>query len=269
MSGPYDPPDLPYPLTPEGLTPTMRAAMPEAMQSAFITVYNAFRAIEIEDDYAFNMAMEAMYWARWTRGPDGSYSRLTTEVEKAGRVFSAKNLSVMRECRDSMTKACGMLGGLIGPEAEMEDETEDEAVEKSLNTITKVEERRMAYGWANVTKIGKKDVVDSQGDVIDINNLRDAMHEYMAGERVVDTNHDYVRVGQTVELIVIDDDVAKALTADLKKGLRGAFYARKYDDTPAGQAALAAIKDGTNAMSSICGSGSRSRSPIGKRNPLP
>lgn len=66
-------------------------------------------------------------------------------------------------------------------------------------------------GWASVVSIDGKAVEDTQGDVISIDEIRKAAHAFVTDARVAKAMHKGSPVGEVVESIIIDDEVAKAL----------------------------------------------------------
>ena len=260
--------ELPYPLTPEGLTPAMRATMPEPMQSAFIEVYNCLCGVGVEEERAMSRAMDTVRWdLGWCQAQDGSYYRMVPEgaplgegdmmeaedmgeMGKAGRVLSGTNEAKLRAAAEAILSVLDA----AAPKAPAED------VGKA-GAILKIDEaQRTVTGWASVVvDAAGRAVVDLQGDVIDQADLRKAMIDYMADSRVVKVDHAGPRVGTTVELLTIDDDVAKMLGLTTK--IRGTVYTRRYDTTPEGEAAwqaqVLAKKAGKTTMSSIGGTAQR------------
>ncbi len=74
---------------------------------------------------------------------------------------------------------------------------------------------QIAWGWASVSTVHGKPVVDTQGDVIGDDTLRDAAHAFIAGPRTVLHRHGGEPVGEVVESFVMTRDVQKALGIDL------------------------------------------------------
>lgn len=173
-------------------------------------------------------------------------------MEKAGRVLSASNEAKLRAAADAIL-------AVLGAAAPKANEPTEDDVTKSL--VAKIsDERRTATGWANVVVDARGEVViDKQGDIIDVDDLRDAAHAYMANSRVVKVGHAGPKVGTTVEMLVITDEVADMIAKSGKT--RGAIYTRKYDETPEGERAWQEVKRraelGLPSMSSIGGSAVR------------
>lgn len=90
-----------------------------------------------------------------------------------------------------------------------------------------VESRRMVYGWASVVTKDGQAVEDRQGDVMDIDNLRDNVHDFMAS-RVGKTMHTGKETGEIVDSFVIDAEVAAAFGVNF--GCEGWMVGYKVKD---------------------------------------
>jgi Putative phage serine protease XkdF len=110
-------------------------------------------------------------------------------------------------------------------------------------------------GWASVVSIAGKAVEDSQGDVISIDELRKAAHKFVTEARVAKAMHRGSPVGEVVESIVVDDDVAKAL--DIGSDRRGWWIGMSITD----EAIQKRVRSGELKAFSIGGKGRRT--PIG------
>ncbi len=78
---------------------------------------------------------------------------------------------------------------------------------------------RFVRGWASVVSENGTPVVDHQGDIVGIDELRKAAHKFICDHRVAKAMHNGVSVGEVVESVIIDDAFAKALDiADSKRG---------------------------------------------------
>lgn len=86
-----------------------------------------------------------------------------------------------------------------------------ELIEKSVEfNITKSnEELGVIYGTASVAAIE-----DTQGDIIDALDLRKASHDFINSSRSGDIDHDYIKQGNIVESVIIDEDLIKAIKDD-------------------------------------------------------
>lgn len=87
---------------------------------------------------------------------------------------------------------------------------------------------RYVRGWASVVSVDGKPVEDYQGDVISINEIRKAAHQFIIDARVAKAMHSGSKVGEVVESLVIDDEIAKALGMSTDK--RGWFIGMQIED---------------------------------------
>lgn len=69
---------------------------------------------------------------------------------------------------------------------------------------------RWVAGWLSVVQKDGKIVEDSQGDRMSMDTLRTGVHKYMRGSRVIKKQHSGDQIGEMSEIIMIDDDFAKA-----------------------------------------------------------
>lgn len=121
-------------------------------------------------------------------------------------------------------------------------------VEASLTAeVLKVDvEKRLVWGWFSVIKEGGKAVVDSQGDVIEEDELVQAAHNFISDYRHAKIMHQGDVVGRMVESTVLTEGVQKALGVDLGKvGWFGCM------ELPA--EIVAKVEDGSLPMFSIGG----------------
>lgn len=84
------------------------------------------------------------------------------------------------------------------------------------------DEERIVYGWASVVEVGGEPVIDHQDDVIDLQEITKAAHEFLDGERTGGVMHVMqdgkpVRVGKVVESIVFRPELQEALGVSLGK----------------------------------------------------
>lgn len=122
--------------------------------------------------------------------------------------------------------------------------------------FTKVsEDLRLVSGWASVVTKGGKPVVDLQGDMIDITDLRAAVEDFLDGARdggymhSRDASGNLHRIGKVVGSMIIDSATAKAfgMTTDQEGWI---ITLRVESD-----AVWKQVKDGTLAAFSIGGRG--------------
>lgn len=74
-------------------------------------------------------------------------------------------------------------------------------------------EGRYVRGWASVVSVDGEAVTDWQGDVIAMDELRKAAHQFITDARVAKAMHEGAAVGEVVESVIVDDEFAKALGA--------------------------------------------------------
>jgi hypothetical protein len=81
-------------------------------------------------------------------------------------------------------------------------------------------EARNAYGWFNIAASADGDpVVDLHGDVIHVDDLEEAAHEFVKDARVSGVEHDGGEPdGELIASIVFTDDVIDALSTDPRSG---------------------------------------------------
>lgn len=106
-------------------------------------------------------------------------------------------------------------------------------------------------GWASVVSADGKPIEDWQGDVIDIDDLRQAAHEFISDVRVGKAMHGGSQIGEVVESLIIDDDIAKAL--GMADSRRGWFVGMRVHD----EAVQKRIRAGELKQFSIGGIGKR------------
>lgn len=117
--------------------------------------------------------------------------------------------------------------------------------------FTKVDEdKRLVGGWVSIIHDGTAHVEDTQGDIIHVEDLREAVHDF-AAVRVGKAMHAGTQVSELVEIVIVDDDFRKALGAP--PGPTGAWAVWKVKD----DATWAKVKSGEFAGFSIGGSGTR------------
>lgn len=110
---------------------------------------------------------------------------------------------------------------------------------------------RFVRGFASVVEKDGKAVRDHQGDRIEIDDLRKALHGYIKDARVAKVMHAGSVAGEIVEAVMIDDDFAKALgIADTR---RGAWITMEVHD----EVAQKRVRSGDLKAFSIGGRGKR------------
>jgi hypothetical protein len=130
-----------------------------------------------------------------------------------------------------------------------------ERAERTGRTKTD-DEKRLVFGWANVAvRTDGEQIVDLQQDMIDPEDLEDAVYEYVLDFRDGGEEHDPNRrqIASLVESCVFTPDKLKAMGLDADSVPLGWWIGFHVDDDDA----WAKIKDGTYRMFSIEGQGTR------------
>lgn len=78
--------------------------------------------------------------------------------------------------------------------------------------------QRMAWGWASVISKNGQMIIDRQGDVVEVADLREAVYDFMK-HRTAGDMHGQLGVGEVVESIILDAELQKSLGIDL--GMEG------------------------------------------------
>ena len=108
-------------------------------------------------------------------------------------------------------------------------------------------------GWALVSSVDGAPVIDWHGDVVDIDELRKAAHEFVVEARVAKAMHKGGVIGEVVESVIIDDQLAKAL--GIADGRRGWFIGMKVNS----EAVRKRVRSGELRSFSIGGRGRRTK----------
>lgn len=106
-------------------------------------------------------------------------------------------------------------------------------------------------GWASVVSVAGQPIEDWQGDVIGMDALRKAAHQFITDARVAKAMHRGEQVGEVVESVIIDDDLAKALGITDQR--RGWFIGMKVNS----DAVRKRVRSGELRAFSIGGRGKR------------
>ncbi|CAB5220370.1 Phage-like element PBSX protein, XkdF [uncultured Caudovirales phage] len=112
-------------------------------------------------------------------------------------------------------------------------------------------EGRYVRGWASVISVNGKPVEDTQGDVIEMPELRKAAHRFVLEARVAKAMHAGSQVGDVVESVIIDDEFVKAMGASTDK--RGWWIGMQINSDSISKR----VKSGDLKAFSIGGSGRR------------
>jgi cation transport regulator ChaB len=121
----------------------------------------------------------------------------------------------------------------------------------SADIVKSDNEQQVVYGWASIVEKDGQPVIDTEGDVISIDDLEKAALAYVMKCRVASINHTGDQVGSLVESIVFTKEKQKSLGIDL--GKVGWWVGYKITDPSIWQR----IKSGELQSFSIGGSATR------------
>lgn len=83
--------------------------------------------------------------------------------------------------------------------------------------IVKVDQaQHLVYGWASITQVNGRDVVDTQGDSIDVATLENAAHNFVLDSRVAGEMHDQMGIGSLVQSFVVTPESTAAMLQSLQ-----------------------------------------------------
>jgi len=116
------------------------------------------------------------------------------------------------------------------------------------------DDKRLVFGWASVAVRATGEVIeDFQGDVIEIDELEKAAHEYTADFGTAGEMHERGGVGRLVESVVFTKEKAAAMGIPDGYMPEGWWVGFRIDDADVWQK----VKDGTYSMFSIEGTAQR------------
>ena len=110
-------------------------------------------------------------------------------------------------------------------------------------------DKKVAYGWAYVSKVEDSQVVDHSGQTWEIDDVRHTAHQFVTDCRTGGEMHITKGGATLVESIVLTKDVQSALGIDLKK--EGWFVGFRIED----DVLLERVEKGELVMFSIGGVG--------------
>lgn len=113
------------------------------------------------------------------------------------------------------------------------------------------DELRCVYGWASVVENSDQTVVDWHDDVITVEDIVEAAHDYVTNSRKAKVMHNGGAIGHVVESLVFTKEIQEALGINLNKV--GWFIGMKITDDEY----YARVKSGEYKMFSIGGMGQR------------
>lgn len=79
------------------------------------------------------------------------------------------------------------------------------------------DDQQVVYGWASIVEVNGSPVIDSEGDVISIEDLERAALDYVEQSRMASINHTGLNVGTLIESIVFTKEKQASLGIDLGK----------------------------------------------------
>ena len=92
---------------------------------------------------------------------------------------------------------------------------------KSFSVVADVvksdDDQQVVYGWASIVEVNGSPVIDSEGDVISIEDLEQAALAYVEQSRMASVNHTGLNVGTLIESIVFTKEKQASLGIDLGK----------------------------------------------------
>lgn len=105
---------------------------------------------------------------------------------------------------------------------------EDEDLQLLFEIEKSAPDGSFVRGWGCVVSQDGRPVIDWEGDVMPMQVLRDAVHDFMGGERVAKMMHEGVQVGAVVESVIVDDAFCEAM--GITHGTRGWWVGMAVDD---------------------------------------
>lgn len=116
------------------------------------------------------------------------------------------------------------------------------------------DEKRQVFGWASVSvEVDGEKVVDSQNDIIEIQELEDAVYLYVAESGSAGEMHQKSQVGQLIESVVFTEEKAEAMGLTQKVLPQGWWVGFQIHDNKVWEK----VKNGTYTMFSIEGTAQR------------
>lgn len=130
----------------------------------------------------------------------------------AAREFVAGVLDAVATALTTQTPLPTLSGDLEALVVEFEEATSPTAVDG----IAKIDEdQRIVWGWASMANLNGQPVIDSQQDIIAVEDLQFAAHDFMRESRVGGQMHKVFGIGTVVDSIVLTKGLQDALGIDL------------------------------------------------------
>lgn len=129
-------------------------------------------------------------------------------------------------------------------------------VDKSFDIYKVDAEQQLVFGWASVSQVGDEVVVDKQGDIIPVDEMEKAVHDFVLNSRAQGDMHERTGVGRLVGSWMFTPEWEKmGVVAKNKDGksIYGWLVGFKVDDDDLWKA----IKRGERPEFSIGGRGTR------------
>ena len=118
------------------------------------------------------------------------------------------------------------------PDGDEPDDDGDESAEKAWSIPFKIAkqdpDQKMIFGWASVSEIDGKLVIDKQGDIIEPEELEKAAYEFVLYSRQHGDMHVRKGTGRLIESMVFTKEKQEALGVDI--GMVGWWAGWKIDD---------------------------------------
>lgn len=197
-----------------------------------------------------------MPYARNSELPEGVRDALPSSAQTVWRnVFNSQKARDLSDARAAASawSALENQGWKKGQDGKWSKVGKSEEVDFDISgEVAKVdEEQRLAFGWASVVSRDGTPVEDSQGDVIDIEELERAAYEYVRVSRKGGEMHRWI-VGKLVESLVVTPEKLDAMGLDRDCLDPGWWIGFKLDEE-----AFEKVKSGEYRMFSIGGKGLR------------
>lgn len=123
-----------------------------------------------------------------------------------------------------------------------------------IRIVKQQEDQRLVFGWANISiKADGEEIVDLQGDITTIEDVEQAVYEYVLEFREAGEQHKKKGTGRLVESIVFTEEKLEKMGLDKKDVPLGWWVGFKIDDDEAWEK----IKNQEYLMFSIEGQGTR------------
>lgn len=152
-------------------------------------------------------------------------------------LIMGKNITMPRN-KTLSTAIQAIIGAVMGIEAKGVAET----------GIMKIDaDQRVVFGWASVISEGGEPVIDTQGDIIEADELLKAANDFMMDARVAKAMHDGDQIGEVIHSLPLTKEIGDAL--GIQSDREGWVIAMKIHD----DAVWKSVKSGELGAFSIGG----------------